>query len=76
MGAETKRWRFVEREAMLLSRLGCDLTSGALSEDERAVALEHVVRGATRLRQFAEGRLRATRDPRQAPREEGERAKV
>ena len=56
--AETKRWRFVEREAVVLSRLGCDLSSGALSEEERSVAVEHIVRGATRLRQFAEGRLR------------------
>ena len=58
LSADRKRWRFVEREAVLVSRLGCELSGGNVSEEERAAAVEHIVRAATRLKQFAEGRLR------------------
>lgn len=58
ISADRKRWRFVEREAVFMSRLGCELSSATLSEEERTAAVEHIVRSATRLKQFAEGRLR------------------
>ena len=60
LSADRKRWRFVEREAVLVSRLGCELSGGSLSGEERAAAVEHIVRAATRLKQFAAGRLRIT----------------
>jgi hypothetical protein len=55
---EEKKWQFVAREAAFISRLGWDLSSPSLSDDQRAEALEHILRAATRLRQFADRRMK------------------